>query len=426
MNDDPSAFNWRESNDGLLPLLEPHSEAKLRVLQDYVEDYIAILCSNSFGLDRFRVTLIDGFCGGGIYANNREGSPFSLLRAVSAAEARLNCDGRTKSINIDCEWHFVDEAKEHIICLANALENLGFGHKIGKSIFLHTGAFATRCDDILARLKKRHPREGGRAIFFLDQCGYSQVTPQLIRRISGEVRHAEYIINFAIEWLLDFVSDTALFRKRLQNLGLGNYLSAEEVIRAKDTQGIHWKFAIESLIGPAFRRAAQMPFFSPFYIEPTDSHRGYWLLHLAPHERARSAMVDIFWRHANNVRHFGNTGLNMLAYKPDMNSTEYFAGMTFNDVTRSNVRKSLTSDFARVVRDSHHEGTTFRDFAKLYCNQTMADESLMSDVLSTLAAEGEITITGPSGGLKRSQKISGIDIISPCTQFQLQLPWKRT
>ena len=61
------AFEWKEWNSGKLPELERRSEAKLNVLRNYVTDYIRILCSDSFGRDEFRITLVDVFAGGGAY-----------------------------------------------------------------------------------------------------------------------------------------------------------------------------------------------------------------------------------------------------------------------------------------------------------------------------------------------------------------------
>jgi hypothetical protein len=36
-------FDWKNWKKGLLPTLETHSEGKLKVLRNYVEDYICIL-----------------------------------------------------------------------------------------------------------------------------------------------------------------------------------------------------------------------------------------------------------------------------------------------------------------------------------------------------------------------------------------------
>jgi hypothetical protein len=291
-------------------------------------------------------------------------------------------------------------------------------------VFLHLGTFENQCNGIAARLQDQHPKAGGRVIFFLDQCGYSQVNPVLLRGISERIKHAEFIINFAIEWLSDFIGNNTEFRRRFRSLGLQDETSVEQLIEAKAAGGLNWKYLVESQVGPAFRKEAGSPFFSPFYIEPIQGHRGYWLLHLAPHERARSAMLDVYWRNANAHRHFGNVGLNMLAYKADADQTGYLEGMSFNDLTRQAAKVRLSEDFARVIRDSHPDGIRFDQFAKNYSNQTIANNELMAEVIAELAANGELTVTGPTGGQKRKSLIQARDIIFPCNQLQL-LPMLR-
>src|SRR5215218_2974064 len=70
-------FDW-SSWQAKLPALANHSQAKLNVLRTYIENYIQILCTGKPGQDRFRLTLVDGFAGGGIYEGQKFGSPFVL------------------------------------------------------------------------------------------------------------------------------------------------------------------------------------------------------------------------------------------------------------------------------------------------------------------------------------------------------------
>jgi three-Cys-motif partner protein len=321
-----NAFEWKDWNSGKLPELERHSEAKLTVLRDYVTDYICILCSDSYGRDAFRITMVDGFAGGGAYGGGKFGSPFVFLEAVAAAEAKINAN-RQKPLSIDCHYYLVEENREAFECLQAQLQHSVYKDRIGKTIFLKRGSFHQCQTQIIAETKTRFTRGGSRVIFFLDQCGYTDVHPRLLNSISAELNNkAEFIINFAVSWLIDFVSDTGGFRQMLASLGLDSELSAENLIRAKEKSGSDWRYVIEAMIGPAFRKVAGARFFSPFYIAPIDNHRGYWLLHLAPHIRARSAMLDVYWRSANGYRHFGHLGLNMLSYKPDAKQEGYLDG----------------------------------------------------------------------------------------------------
>jgi three-Cys-motif partner protein len=412
-----NAFEWKEWNSGKLPELERHSEAKLNVLRNYVTDYICILCSDSYGRDAFKITMVDGFAGGGAYRDGKFGSPFVFLEAVAAADSKINAN-RHKPLLIDCHYYFVEEKREAFECLQAQLQHSIYKDQLWKTIFLKHGSFHQCQTQIVAEPKARFTRGGSRVIFFLDQCGYTDVHPQMLNSISTELNNkAEFIINFAVSWLIDFVSNTDEFRQMLVSLGLDSELSAETLIRVKEKSGSDWRYIIEAMIGPAFRKVAGAQFFSPFYIAPIDNHRGYWLLHLAPHIRARSAMLDVYWRNANGHRHFGHLGLNMLSYKPDAKQAGYLEGFAFDDFTKKTAKGELKTDFARVIRDSHTEGISFRNFATKYCNQTIANESLIAETLEELSRDGEITILGPNGSPKRSEAIGANDIVIPCNQL---------
>jgi hypothetical protein len=255
-------------------------------------------------------------------------------------------------------------------------------------------------------------------IFFLDQCGYTDVDPRMLRSISEELnKKAEFIINFAVSWFTDFIGDKERLETMLTNLGLATELSAEELIRAKETSACDWRYIIESIIGKAYKKVAGASFFSPFYIAPIDNHRGYWLLHLAPHIRARSAMLGVHWANANGHLHFGHLGLNMLSYKPEADPSGYLNGFAFDEMTKENAKKGLKEDFARVIRDSHNDGISFQAFSEQYCNSTIADEVMMAQTIEELSAEGKVIIRGPKGKAKRSESITPNDIILPCNQL---------
>ena len=410
-------FDWKNWKKGLLPALETHSEGKLKVLRNYVEDYICILCADSYGRDTFKITMVDGFAGGGIYALGKTGSPFVLLEAVETAAAKINLN-RQKPLTIDCHFYFVEENADAFECLSANLSDSKYKDSLGKTVFLMKGTFQNSQPKIILETNQRFRRGGSRVIFFLDQCGYTDVNPQLLRSVSTQLNHkAEFIINFAVDWLSDFISDNDVFRKIFPSLGLESQLTADELILAKEKSGHDWRYIVESMIGPAFRNVAGSPFFSPFYIAPVDNHRGYWLLHLAPHARARSAMLDVYWKNANSHKHFGNAGLDMLAYKADVDQTGYLTGMSFDENTRQAAKTALMTDFARLVRDSHAHGVCFKDFTNKYCNQTLANQSLIAETLEQLAAESQIVIKGAKGNPKRSEKIQVNDIILPCNQL---------
>lgn len=107
----------------------------------------------------------------------------------------------------------------------------------------------------------------------------------------------------------------------------------------------------------------------------------------------------------------------MLSYKPDAKQEGYLEGFAFDGFTKSAAMELLKTDFARVIRDSHTEGISFRNFATKYCNQTIANESLIAETIAELSRAGEIIILGPKGSPKRSEAIGANDIVLPCNQL---------
>ena len=415
-------FSWQAWQNGSFPNLELHSRAKLKLIADYVTSYIEILCGNTFGSTEFKLTVVDGFAGGGRYRDGERGSPFVLMEAVRLAQNRINERGRRLPLKIDAHFYFIEEDRCAHECLKHEIEQSEFKAELGRTIFLRRGSFVPQCAEVVHNTNERHKRGGGRVLFFLDQCGYTAVDPAHLRHLSSSLNHkAEFIINFAVDWFSDFINDTKQFRTLFDGLKLGEHLDFESLLRLKREQSVSYPFLVESKLAPAFWKASGSPFFSPFYIQPEGRHRGYWLLHLAPHARARSAMADVHWKNANGSRHYGRRGLGMLAYKADGNPEDFLAGMSFSESIRRDSKVVLMEDLAKRIHADYPNGVAFWDLVHALCNETMANISLIGEALSDLAHEHELIITGPEGGLKRSGEVAARDVIRPSKQLLLSL-----
>src|SRR5687768_5214534 len=102
--------NWKLGNAP--PQIRPHSQAKHRVLRAYLERYVSVLAAR-IQQDQFRLTLIDGFAGGGVYLDSRTkeerpGSPLIMLEAMErAADEAQNV--RTKPFFLDVQYIFIEK-----------------------------------------------------------------------------------------------------------------------------------------------------------------------------------------------------------------------------------------------------------------------------------------------------------------------------
>ena len=188
------------------PPIEDHSLAKLAVLRSYVAAYIDRLCQGS-RREVFKLDLVDGFSGGGLFLDGGvevSGTPLIMLEEAQSAFTRLNAT-RVKPLRFDLKFHFVDIASDHIQYLRRVLSERDFLTP-EHDIKLYSQAFGQAVGPIISDIKRRQPR-AGRALFLLDQKGFSQVEVDLVRRIFTELANAEVILTFAAETLLNHLAE---------------------------------------------------------------------------------------------------------------------------------------------------------------------------------------------------------------------------
>ncbi len=416
---DHKQFFWKHWQSGTLPELEDHSEKKLDLLRDYLGLYLEIVMKGTAGKEEQCVTLIDGFAGGGIYTGNKVGSPLTILNAVEEAEARIN-QGREKITRIVPICYFIEKDPNAFACLDATLRAHGYGGRIGETIHLYRDSFASVVPTIIANINHRHPRGGNRTIFFLDQCGWSEISATTIRDIARQLnQRPEFIINFAISWLTDFISERTMESKvnSLKDMGLDGYVNLPAMMALRMELGGRWEHAVEAHIGEGFHKASGVSHFSPFYIEPGGNHRGYWLLHLAGSARARSAMAQIHWSKANRSRHYGHLGYDMLSYKPNRDQTQFIEGMSFDDEARRRCHATLLEDFSRLIRDHHREGIRYKEFLDTTSNKIMATAPMVNEVIWEICQGNDFEVRCPSGKTKKSSIFADADVIIPRRQL---------
>jgi three-Cys-motif partner protein len=414
------SFDWR---NGHIPELHQHSELKLTVLRQYVVDYLRILVQGQLGKEEFKITLVDAFAGGGKYRNEAKGSPLILLEAVEEAEAIINTN-RQKPLRIDAHFYLVEKETDAFSSLNEVLRESKWKNHIGKSIFLRHADFRDVCAEIIEATKKRHPRGGSRVIFFLDQCGWVQVPAGLIAHIARELHFkAEFILNFACDWLTSWMHDKDEFRQAYERLGLSTLVSLERLIQLKERTGSDWRYVVEAELGQAFKEATQSRFFCPFYIETTTgSNMGYWLVHMSPLLRARNAMMDVLWRQQTHCRHFGNAGLHMLAYRNEEPPDGYQTGMLLDMSTKTLAREKIAADLAREFPTLYPQGVVFEKLCADRIDNTIANPDLLGESVQLLVRHDEFAISGPGGGKKRAEGLEPKDFIQVNRQGRLCFP----
>ena len=299
-------YNWKDGPD----LIQQHSVAKHRILQAYLAAYFKTLVS-SHTQEEMRLTLVDGFAGGGLYVHSDtketvKGSPFIFLEATREAEYLINKD-RRKKVDLRVDYHFVEPDKHAHQHLDKVLREAGYGDRIGNGIFLRHAKFQDEADSIIEFIKKKSPRNG-RSIFSLDQYGYKDVPTDLIRKIFAKLPSAEVILTFGVDSFINFASDGKLTQRLLDGMGVPGVLQGRSIDEIKESER-DWRLFIQSALYRSLVENCGARHYTPFFIRNRNGHGDYWLIHLSQHHRARDVMTEVHWANNNYFIHYGGAGL---------------------------------------------------------------------------------------------------------------------
>lgn len=395
-----SPYIWAADNP--LPLIKPHSITKHKVLRAYLEEYIQTL-----GIlphqDELRLTLVDGFAGGGLYQHEstREpvlGSPFMFLEAVKEAEAQIN-RYRKKSLRMSVDYFFVEADPTVCSFLTQTLQNRGFKDRIGSDITIINSRFEDAIDMILEFIHAKTPRSG-RSIFLLDQYGYKDVPTPLIRSILSKLPAAEIILTFNVDSFINFASDSPLTTSLLQQMGIPDVLKGRSIEDIKKNEK-DFRLYIQSCLYRGITEGCGATFYTPFFIR-TDGHGDYWLVHLSQHPRARDVMTRVHWTNTNNFIHYGGAGLNMfqaLGYCPSRDDSltgQASLGFCFDDHAAKQSVRALMEQLPRLIY-AYQDGILFGQLFAATCNTSPADSAKYKEALMELAKQREIEIISQDG-----------------------------
>jgi three-Cys-motif partner protein len=399
-------YKW--GSDQKLAVIKRHSLAKHEVLRTYLLEYFQTLVTPQ--QEEPRLTLVDGFAGGGVYHHEVTGgvvlgSPFVFLEAAKEAEELINRD-RQKALRLNADYFFVDIDQAALALLEQTLRSEGHGDRIGRDIRLLKGRFEAVAESIRSSIRSKNPRNG-RSLFFLDQYGYKEVPTPLIRTIFAELPAAEVILTFNVDAFISYASDTPLTAGLLQQIGIPDVLQGRSIEDIKRSER-DFRLYIQSCLYRGLVEACGARFYTVFFIR-TEGHGDYWLVHLSQHPRAQDVMTRVHWAQNNNFIHYGGAGIDMfrvLGYSADRDVSltgQSSFGFCFDDPAAQASVSALMEQLPRVIH-ARPEGMSFGELFAATCNTTPADSSKFKEALAKLVAHKEIEIVSiVSGGSKAEE-----------------------
>lgn len=395
------SFAWTPG--GAPPPIEEHSRAKLDVLRAYIHAYFDRLTVNK-SMDEFRLDLVDGFCGGGVFSSGSEvvfGSPLVMLEEAEAASERLNI-GRRKPLRLNCKFHFVDINPDHTENLRLVLSDRNFIVD-GDRVVIYTSPFSEVVDEIIDDILRRQPR-AGRSIFLLDQTGFSQVELALVAKIFHRLPGAEVILTFAAEVLVNLLDDNPQLVKAAAPLDLSEN-DIRDLILTKEESG---RGAVQRALRDHVRRFTQASFDTPFFIRPDVSRRALWFVHLSRHPTARDVMINCHWNNSNMFEHYGSGDFDMLGWDA-LVSGGTIPLFNFGELDAAELRRrlleSMPSELYSLITDAP---VTVDAMHHMFANRTAGRFSDLDDVVLQLARAGEFDILS-ANNRPRSKRLSRLN-----------------
>ncbi len=379
-------FKWHP--DGPPPSIETHSKAKLKVLRSYLRAYFDRLNVNPVR-EGFKLDLIDGFAGGGLFLDATtevSGTPLIMLEEAEAAGGRLN-ERRTKHLHIDCRFYFVDKEQAHTDHLRKVLGERGH-HVDDDRIVVRNGPFEQEIESIISSVRQRQPRSR-RAIFLLDQTGFSQVQLSLVSRIFSELPAAEVILTFAADALVNHLAETPSMAKGVAPLQLTDS-QIYKLIQQRDGDG--GRALVQRTLRQHARNITGATYDTPFFIRPQQSRRALWFLHLSRHPTARDVMIQQHWDIHNIFEHYGQGGFGMLGWDA-LKVSETLPLFKFGELDEENMRTELLDSLPKELFALVSEQPVTIDVLRhMLANQTAARFSDLDQVIIRLMKEREFAI----------------------------------
>ena len=383
-------FRWSPGDPP--PPIEEHSKAKLTVLRRYLHAYFDRLSVNP-SREEFRLDLIDGFSGGGTFTDGDgivSGTPLIMIEESEAAQERLNRN-RSKPLRFDFKYYFTDAHALHASYLRSVLEERGLADN--ERIMVRNSQFEHAVDAIIAEIRRRQPR-AGRAIFLLDQTGFSQVELGLVTRIFRKLPAAEVILTFAADALITHLAATPAYIKAVSPLDLTEP-QIQKLIQLKNEAG--GRALVQRVLRNHIRHTTGATYDTPFFIRPAQSRRALWFLHLSRHPTARDVMIQRHWDISGTFEHYGSGDFEMLGWDA-LRSEDTLRLFRFEELEAKQMQAQLLdampSELYGLVVE---EPITVQTMRHMLANKTAARFADLDDTVLALAGAKEIDILNADG-----------------------------
>ena len=220
---------------------------------------------------------------------------------------------------------------------------------------------------------------------------------ELVRRIFNELDHAEVILTFAADDLIDRLADRPQMYAAVRPIEL-EAVDIRDLIELKHGDG--GKALVQRVLRDHIRTGTGATYDTPFFIRPEKSRKALWFVHLSRHPVARDVMVQCHWNNFNTFEHYGSGGLDMMGWDPlGSGLLPLFGFSQFDaDLLYQQLVETIPSEMSSLHLSSP---LPVGDFRAAVANRTAARSSDLDRALSALASAGEFDIQTKDGKVRQ-------------------------
>jgi three-Cys-motif partner protein len=423
MKNSEEKYQWRINRQP--PELQQHSAVKHKIIESYIRDYILTLMAPA-NIPRLKLSLIDGFSGGGQYVSENgdfvDGSPLLMLSAVQSSRIHLNL-GRDKPRNIDVSYEFIDIRQDTIDYLDLLLDARYHEKKVDP---LDRPKIKTTCGSFIDELPRlinsiKHAKSGERAIFVLDQYNYDEIPLSAIRWILSTLAGAEVIFTFNVGSLITYLSDHAASRRPMEKIGLASYIPWNQINNIKAEEKQRWRAILQKHLASGIQKESGANFMTPFFVRPHGANTwDYWLIHLSNHYRAHDVMKNLHWQHGNMFGHELGHGVFLQGYNANLDELYTGQNQLFDENASNMCIDNMMESFGDLIYKSA-DGVKVKELFTSCISKSTGAERHFQIATNHLHQQKDVIVLGADGRIRRPSKYykrDDIIIRSP----QLSLP----
>jgi hypothetical protein len=224
-----------------------------------------------------------------------------------------------------------------------------------------------------------------------------------LRWLMGELPGAEIILNFNVDSMFTYLSNSQRNRKPLRNIGLEEFIPWEQLGYIKSES--NWRTVLQRHVAYGIKESTGAPFITLFFVRPGKANSwSYWLVHLSQKYKAHDVMKQLHWEHSTEFGHELEPGLFLMGYNQFRDET--YSGqppLTFGPDAETLCVDSLVDQFGRQLA-STGRAVTIQQLFQTNISNTMADESRLQKVVQRLHSTGQIVVSNKADRLRRPSK----------------------